>query len=1205
MYVEIIVNFGKSNTIIYQNLISYYNKLTSQHEASDSARCFFTDEAIAINVARLAHLESLKLPLQGKEVLEVGSGVGLLTKFFEDKSCTVLSTEARADNIIENLKIHPDRQGRVAQCDLTLPGSHDHLGSVDVVFCYGTLYHLCNPNVAIQDLARITRELLLLETCVFWDDNGKVNVQGEERTSSNQAFDGHGCRPGRDWVVAELKKYFPFVYISATQPSHPDFPLSWPAQQGGRLKRSIFVASRKKIISPLLVSELPKVQSKVESTCSNQSITAQLLENVFIQIDPAAAKIGGSWQGRTPSGMPCSWDPQVLRFFYEKTLEYEHPVVLDIGANTGTFSLLPVLNPEMKCYAFEPSPATCRLLKNNIALNGLDEHVTVFSVALSNKIGEATLKIPASGTDSGLACLGNPKRFTNWNEIAVPTETLDTFAKRNGIVGADLMKIDTEGCGLFVLQGAEEFINTHHPDILLEYEEKNTSQFGYHPNEIRCLLSSWGYKYQRISASDAFFQKKRHTIFSAASSGAKETVSTQDMDKEAFNFTHTIDVLSAIDSRLYYRDQSAASLHSLAELARRHDPTVIVELGTLSGLSLRTWLSATCRARVHAVDLSFATLKKTSRYFPVDFSRVTLHEQNILNLDFQELWDEDDRVLFFVDAHDLPNVPIMRHVLSGALPHLPSGSLVVVDDLWHSPQRLTQTNREAWFREKQLAEIDELQCFSGYYAPYHAGGSFMGFLEVVPLLEFVNARRIELGFTAGGKHVWFPWDRDMHARSAAKAEPGNGPEWGVVEYNPLNLTSSRPTLSRVLAAAARLYAQGKIAEAAVLLQDLINVEAGPEAALALAVCSARLGMLEQAYKICGLARKLDQKDRRAERLFRDLESRLGIAGIRKTGRNGLTLFAVPKSFTGHEATIQKNALRSWSRLSPRPEIILFGDESGIAEMAAEIGARHVPKVARNDFGTPLVNDFFRMAADLAANDVLAYVNADIILFNDFMSGVEKARAAHDEFLLVGQRWDLDVTDEIDFADSAWQTTLLEHVARNGFLHDTCGLDYFVHTKGFWLGMPPFALGRCAWDNWLMMQPVMEGKAVIDGTGCIKVIHQNHGYGHVGGRKEAWKGIEAERNRAMVDTPKTHFGVTSSAPLILTSDRRVVERPPTSAGGCAPESGLARMRWLITQADRMKRKGRLDLAVVKYEEALQLDPQNPRIAELLQTARNGQ
>jgi len=79
----------------------------------------------------------------------------------------------------------------------------------------------------------------------------------------------------------------------------------------------------------------------------------------------------------------------------------------------------------------------------------------------------------------------------------------------------------------------------------------------------------------------------------------------------------------------------------------------------------------------------------------------------------------------------------------------------------------------------------------------------------------------------------------------------------------------------------------------------------------------------------------------------------------KSDQIDLTLFTTAKPFAGHSAIIQRNALGSWSRLQPRPEILLIGDEEGYEEAAAGVGAVRVPDLERNEFGTPLVSEIFR------------------------------------------------------------------------------------------------------------------------------------------------------------------------------------------------------------------------------------------------------
>ncbi len=61
----------------------------------------------------------------------------------------------------------------------------------------------------------------------------------------------------------------------------------------------------------------------------------------------------------------------------------------------------------------------------------------------------------------------------------------------------------------------------------------------------------------------------------------------------------------------------------------------------------------------------------------------------------------------------------------------------------------------------------------------------------------------------------------------------------------------------------------------------------------------------------------------------------------------LTIFTVPKPFRGHIKVIQTNAIRSWLLLRPECEVILFGNDEGTAEIACELGRRHIPNIDCN------------------------------------------------------------------------------------------------------------------------------------------------------------------------------------------------------------------------------------------------------------------
>ena len=155
---------------------------------------------------RLNHLASLGLSLENKFVLEVGCGIGLLTDFFEGWNCDIVSTDGRPANVTENLRRYPHRAGRVFTADLDKIGSHKRFGEFDIVFCYGVLYHLSEPVIALANMALACAEMFLLDTRVNAIDNGEVN-RFKERSADDQAMHGWASQPARDWIMKELQKH--------------------------------------------------------------------------------------------------------------------------------------------------------------------------------------------------------------------------------------------------------------------------------------------------------------------------------------------------------------------------------------------------------------------------------------------------------------------------------------------------------------------------------------------------------------------------------------------------------------------------------------------------------------------------------------------------------------------------------------------------------------------------------------------------------------------------------------------------------------------------------------------------------------------------------------------------------------------------------------------------------------------------------------
>ncbi|MFZ5818690.1 MAG: hypothetical protein ACOYYJ_02225 [Chloroflexota bacterium] len=229
----------------------------------------------------------------------------------------------------------------------------------------------------------------------------------------------------------------------------------------------------------------------------------------------------------------------------------------------------------------------------------------------------------------------------------------------------------------------------------------------------------------------------------------------------------------------------------------------------------------------------------------------------------------------------------------------------------------------------------------------------------------------------------------------------------------------------------------------------------------------------------------------------------------------LTLFSAPKPFTDpHIAAIQRNAVRSWTLL-PDVEVILLGEETGLAEAARELGVRRIPQVARNANGTPLVSSMFQLARENSHSDLLCLINTDMLIMPDFIEAAGACRRSCSErglsnFVLLSQRWDLDVTQPLEF-DEGWQTRLRARVKRDGQLHKPAGSDFFLFPRSAYLDLPDFAIGRAGWDNWMIYKARQEGWPVIDCTPSAMIVHQNHHYRHLPGGRSHHTTSEADQN----------------------------------------------------------------------------------------------
>ncbi len=244
----------------------------------------------------------------------------------------------------------------------------------------------------------------------------------------------------------------------------------------------------------------------------------------------------------------------------------------------------------------------------------------------------------------------------------------------------------------------------------------------------------------------------------------------------------------------------------------------------------------------------------------------------------------------------------------------------------------------------------------------------------------------------------------------------------------------------------------------------------------------------------------------------------------------ITIFSAPKPFVDpHITTIQRNAIRNWQRLGD-VEVLLMGDERGMNDAAALTGVRHVAQVRRNAKGTPFVSDMFAQARAISDSPLLMCANADMLFLPDLLPAVHLAAQQFNAYLIVGQRWDLDLREPLDFG-GGWAEQLKHDLDRSARLHIPAGSDYFIFPRHLYDAMPDFTIGRSGWDNWMIYQARRQGWMVIDATQAITAIHQNHDYSHLPGGQPHYNLDESQENIRLA-------GGAANLYTILDADRQM-------------------------------------------------------------------
>jgi hypothetical protein len=213
----------------------------------------------------------------------------------------------------------------------------------------------------------------------------------------------------------------------------------------------------------------------------------------------------------------------------------------------------------------------------------------------------------------------------------------------------------------------------------------------------------------------------------------------------------------------------------------------------------------------------------------------------------------------------------------------------------------------------------------------------------------------------------------------------------------------------------------------------------------------------------------------------------------------ITFFTHTRPFEGEFDELQRTAMKSWETAVPGCEVFSV-----------------TGNVTTNNHGTALVSSIFETGERQAANELLCEISSDIILGGNIAAALEVIKNIPRPFV-IGQRWDIDRGAKPETAK----------------LHPDCAVDYFIYRRGTIGDIPPFAVGRTCYDNWLVWAAIHKWDCtVIDATHDITAVHVNHGYPEYGNKQKMLQSEEVKENRRLMNESGARLYGVKHAPYVL-------------------------------------------------------------------------
>jgi FkbM family methyltransferase len=464
-------------------------------------------------------VSKLKPALGLLSAVDAGCGVGFFSQTLSECGLRVCGFDARGENVEEARRRFPGIPFERADVQ---DGAILQLGSFDLVLCFGLLYHLESPLLAIRHLRALTEKCLLLESMCIPEIKSSMLLR-EEPPREDQSLAEVACYPSEGSLAKMLYRAgFSYVYRVLSLPDHDDF-----RETAEHKRRRTVLLATMVAVDVAGFRLFPEPQETEDPWAKNVLAGANLPQRIgrflgypsrkkYLTLANRARRIFAAMP--VPLRLPFgAWwlaensmlDQELMYGEFERMeLQFVEKLlrpgmtVLDIGAHHGLYALLAStkVGRRGRVLAFEPSPRECGRLKRHLRWNRCS-NVKLVPFALSDEPGEADFYL-VDGFEDGFNSLRPPATAERLRTVRVQVRCLDAVLSELDISKVDFIKLDVEGAEFSVLNGAIELLHREsRPAMLVEVQDVRTLSWGYKAREILRFLIRMDYRWFAIAAS--------------------------------------------------------------------------------------------------------------------------------------------------------------------------------------------------------------------------------------------------------------------------------------------------------------------------------------------------------------------------------------------------------------------------------------------------------------------------------------------------------------------------------------------------------------------------------------------------------------------------------------------------------------------------------------------------------------------------------